>query len=715
MRPRLPGLARLGRALQGRQVEEAANCARALTALYGRMPEVELLPGGASRVPRALLTGRVLQDLAQVPWPYALMRQLDPDDPAFLPPLGMHPVLAARDRSLLGLPGRDSLAWVDPLGWCGIGDGPSVAVFFGEARAAWPIGRCPAESGRVLEPGADGAAPRVTVRQSRDEGGVCIQTDCQRGPLHLELRHFPVVIDGRTGFALLARLSLEGPAPRPVRLAFALRPAGCEGVAPIFHLSRDGQGQWFADGSPLLALAEPGDEVLTGIHGEPDPWLRLSGQLHGAPAQRPAELDRRCPVGLASAMEIHRLTLFPDEPVTRLAIIAPPPGTPAALRRTSGHSLWQGAQADRRGLLQSGCELRLVRHQVVLEAARMRLLLEPPRLDLGGLLGALALARLGFLRRAGDRIVAALARVRRDGTLPEGEGPETAAVLAWAAAEHLRWTDASAFARAARLSWLRLVDRLAGTEPAPGGFVLFGSRGSARWTALWRAAALVGSAGALREYEHVVRSDDVTRWSLAGARATEDLEAELGAGPWASGADRAPDASSAAMLAACWLGVVSPDHRGIAPTLRLLRERHWHGGGVLLHGGAHVAATALLVAAEEAAHPGLDRLDVVGRLASPTGALPTARHPARGAVGEGDDQLSAALFVLLAAERVQARRGVLRILPGLERARALPTPFGLIDVEGDTVRGTWRGAAPTIERISPGAEPAETEPAGSEG
>ncbi|NOY27058.1 MAG: hypothetical protein GXP62_14405, partial [Oligoflexia bacterium] len=93
----------LGRVLQRQQVEESAACARALTALYGSVPEVEVLPGGASRVPRALLTGRVLQDQPACPWPAALMRQLDPDDPAFLPPLGLHPVLAARDRTLLGL------------------------------------------------------------------------------------------------------------------------------------------------------------------------------------------------------------------------------------------------------------------------------------------------------------------------------------------------------------------------------------------------------------------------------------------------------------------------------------------------------------------------------------------------------------------------------------------------------------------------------------
>lgn len=704
MRARLPdlarlGWARLGRVLQRDQVEEAAACARALTALVGRVPEVEVLPGGASRVPRALLTGRVLQDQAACPWPSGMMRQLDPDDPAFLPPLGLHPVLAARDRTLLGLPERGGLAWVDPLGWCGIGDGPSVAVWFGDARDAWPVGRRPDERGTVQQDARADPAPTVVVDQGRGGGGVGVITRCERGPLTLELTHFPVVIDGVVAWALRARLSLEGPAPRPVRLAFALRPAGIDGVAPIFHLERDEAGQWVADGVPLLAVAQRGDEVLTGVHGGVDPWLSMTGQARGSAPTCSGALSCRCAAGLATGVEVYRTTLSPGEPLSRLAIIAPPPTTSEALVRTSAQSLWTGAQADRRGLLQAGCELTLAHHQLVLEAARQRLLIEPDEsLGIGSLLGAVALARLGFFRRAGDRIAAGLAQVRRDGSLAEGEAPETAAALAWAAAQHLRWSDARNTARAFRLSWVRLVDRLVQTEPAAGGYALFGSRGSRRWTAIWRAAALVACASVMRDRKAFARSDDVKRWGLAGAAACEKLDAWLGDGPWTSDGDRVHDGSAAAMLAAVWLGVIAPDHRGVEPTIASLRAHHWHGGGVLLQGGAHLAATALTVAAAERREPAIDRLGVVARLASPTGALPTARHPARGAVGEGDDVLSAALFVLLAVERVKVARGKLQVMPGIAAARRLPTPFGPIDVYGDTVTGQWRGVAPVIER-----------------
>ena len=47
----------------------------------------------------------------------------------------------------------------------------------------------------------------------------------------------------------------------------------------------------------------------------------------------------------------------------------------------------------------------------------------------------------------------------------------------------------------------------------------------------------------------------------------------------------------AALLVAPWMGLVPLNHPGLQATVD--RAHHWHGGGVLLHGGAHTAATAL--------------------------------------------------------------------------------------------------------------------------
>mgnify|MGYP004215725941 CR=1 FL=1 len=93
-------------------------------------------------------------------------------------------------------------------------------------------------------------------------------------------------------------------------------------------------------------------------------------------------------------------------------------------------------------------------------------------------------------------------------------------------------------------------------------------------------------------------------------------------------------------------------------------------------------------------------MDALASLAASTGALPTARHPARGAMGEGDDLFSAALFVLMALDRVRADRGSLTVLPDLIEARELPTPFGRIAVVNGQVRGRWFAQAPEIVVLS---------------
>ena len=164
---------------------------------------------------------------------------------------------------------------------------------------------------------------------------------------------------------------------------------------------------------------------------------------------------------------------------------------------------------------------------------------------------------------------------------------------------------------------------------------------------------------------------------------------------------RAIDGSAAAMLTGCWLGVVDVDHPGAVATARRLRDRLWHGGGVLHLGGAHPAATALLAGVMSRLEPKTDWIAVVASLSSGTGALPTARHPHRGAVGEGDDLLGAALFALLVLDQIRVLRGRLVLLPGVLGARDVPTPHGRIDVETDAsgrrrVQGRWRGTPPEV-------------------
>jgi hypothetical protein len=680
-------LRRLGRLLGATRVEEAAACARALASLSGSAPVVEALPGGAERLTRALLTARMMAAQEPVPWSWAVTRQLDPDDSAFLPNLDMHPVLAARDRTCIGLPDGGAPAWVDPSGWCGVGLGAAVSVWFGDARNGTPAGPRPER----------GVAGAVDLQQRRSEDELGVVTTCRWNDLRLEMTHWPVRIDGEVCFVLSARLSLEAGAPRPARLGFAIRPAGFEGAAPLFHLNRDSSGLWRADGAPLLAVARNGDEIWTGVHGQVDPWRRFSGAVVDQAPLRPGPIDLRCPGGMASAVELWRTTLSPDEPLSRFALIAPPPGAPALIARTSAPALWQGATADRKGLMSAGSEFELVQHQALVRASRQRLLLDDGGLDTGAALGAVALARAGFVRRAGDRLAGWLSQVKRDGSIAGAE-VEDGAVLAWAAAEYVRWTGARSWLGENQGPWTRLLDRLARTPIAPGGQAWFGRDGSARWSSMWRAAALLNGVVALRDV-----TPSHQEWAMVGGREREGLLDLLGEAPWTPAPGRSADGASALLLAVCWLGLLPPDHPAALATAQHIRQRHWHGGGVLLRGGANAAATALVGAVLDRAEkekPGrVGALGTVAALASGTFALPTARHPVRGALDEGDDRLAAAMFLLLALDRVRATRQELHLLPGVVRARNLPTPFGPVDVTDGVLTGRWRGHPPTVRVV----------------
>jgi len=673
-------IGRLRSRLTGR-VEQATAVARALTGLVGRLPTLEILP--AVGMTRAALTAQVLRSQNPVPWPAAMMRQLDPSDAAFLPSMtGFHPVFAGRDQTLIGIPGRKGSAWVDPIGWCGKDKGPSIAVWFGDGRKAHVIGRTP---GEVAEDDA-------SVAQHRGDDGLSVVTRCTKGPLTLTTHHWPVVLQGQVAWVIYAKLCLDGPAPRPGRLAFAIRPAATEGVMPIFELSRDDKGLWTADGVPIMAMSRAGDEVFEGAHGRADPFHRFAGLEHAGPPARPGGLHVRCTAGQATAAEVFRFTLTPGEPVSRFVVFRPPPSTPITLVRTTAQSLWTGAKAERRGVMASGAKLQLLRHQALFTAARGRLLLDTPEAGAGGIMAAVALARMGFVRRAGARLGQWMNRVKRDGRLASKD-PADAAMLAWSAAEFVRWTADAGWRDEHGVAWRRLLDRLVDDPGTPGGARFFGPDGSGRWTALWRSAALLNSAVALRDVDKSHSS-----WAMAGGQAREALGTVLGATPWSCAPGRRPDGAAAAMLAVAWLGLFDPRDQGVLDTLEHVYKHHWFGDGVLLNGGVHPALTALAAVVSERARPhdSPQAIDVLACLASPTGAFAAAHHPKRGALLEGDDLLGAAMFALVALDRVRASRDTLTVLPDLISCVDLPTPFGRITVADGKLTGAWTGTAPNI-------------------
>ena len=645
-----------------------AASARALAALAGEGVPVETVLGGPLAWTRAALTARVIGMRPPVPWPRAVVRALDPADPAFWPTPGWLPVTSGREQTVLGWPGQARTAWVDPWAWCGVGELPAVVVWLDHAEGHWPP-----------TPGEVAAE----VSQARTDGGLV--TTITWPSLRVHIEHRPILVEAGMALGLRVRvIARQGPVA--LRLGFAIRPASDDGVRPIFDLRRGGDGLWTADGEAVLAVERAGDRRCWGSRSEGDPWEAFRAGAAGS------GLDHlHCAAGLAMGVEAWSLRLEPDSARIFGAIVGPGPSAPAILARAQISSLFRGAEAHREGALRAGSVFSLgaaADEQIV--AARDRLLIEPVRGDLAAVLGAVALGRLGFVRRAGERLAAWMGRVRRDGSYPGDDGEEGAA-LAWAAATFVAWTGETSWIEEVRRSWGRLVDRLAAEPPAPGGQRWFGAEGSLRWTALWRCAALLMSARSLRAIE-----PRAPAWALEGGKAREGLDAVLGPAPWTLSPGVAADGSAAATLMLVWLGLLDAKHPGVTATRLAVESGGSFGGGVLFAGGAHIGLSATAFTAAGRAGALADPFGALMRLAGPTGAFATVRHPARGALGAGDDPLSAAMVALVALDVVRVSRGTLVIGPQLQRAVDLPTPFGRIDGErGEDgvfyLRGRFRG------------------------
>ena len=76
--------------------------------MMGKQPLQELV--GASQLSRAVLTKQIEQ-YGSVPWPRGLTRQLDPEDPAFLP-LNAQLSIFPRESTRLGHPENPSKRWL---------------------------------------------------------------------------------------------------------------------------------------------------------------------------------------------------------------------------------------------------------------------------------------------------------------------------------------------------------------------------------------------------------------------------------------------------------------------------------------------------------------------------------------------------------------------------------------------------------------------------
>lgn len=713
----------LARALRGDDTRQTSACARALRGLgEGPLFSTERLPLGARMLARGALTARLCGVGRDRPWPVALTRQNDPEDLAFVP-RSLLPVqlnLTGRNWTTLGLPDWAGEAVVDPAGWLTPWrDGPSIAVWVGDARALYTLGPLPGW----------GDDRSLSLRQERASDGPFVRTTAVRAEVEVQLDAWPAVVEGQVVFGLTARLRLRAPAPRAVRLVFAIRPANPEGAAPIFELHRREDGLWFADGQPFACAALPGDAALLSRLEDGDVYGALGGVMRdGRPRRRPGgdAVGVACHAGQAQGAEIYRINLSPGDTFKRTFYACSTEAAAAVLTRASASNLTAGVRADWQGLLRSGARVEVPVWDRLLRAARSTLLSRlDPRGPTPGTLGdhrpdhaegalqLAALGRLGFGRRVAELLRGLPAQQGRDGAWVDDQGWDGTAQVVFAMTDHLRLSGDAALARQLGPALTKAGSHLLNlgeNGPPPGWSASrLGPARRYHWDALWSCAALRELALAARL---VGKSAEERRFVLAHGERLDRLRQQLGEGPVAAAPGRSPDSASASVLAGVWpLRLFSPSEPWVGATVAFLEKNCLYGGGLFLdveQSGVHGVLTALLARARIGAGDprGLEQLDALAEQASPTGCWPEAWLPdGRGVAGDGESVAAAAMFVLVARDLLIASDGgVLHLFRGADRRwwdqptllEGLPTAFGPVDLRAGEGRlrldGRWREA-----------------------
>jgi hypothetical protein len=731
-------LKQIARAFQREDARFAARCTRALRALEGNgaLP-TELIPLGARYLARGALTARLLSVGRERPWPYALARQMDPADPGYLPRslLPLHLNLSYRNWTTIGLPGWDREAVVDPGGWVTpIQDGPSVAVWIGDARRMYTLGPLPGW----------GTDDTLELRQSRLGDHPMVRTTARREDVVVEVDVFPAVVQGHVVFGVTARVRLEAPAPRPVRIGFAVRPANPEGAAPLFKLERRSDSWWLADDRPFLFVPHDGHEVYLSSWRDGDVYQRVGGVLRdqqGRPPQGARREVVECPVGHATGCEIYRVNLSPGDTFKRTVYAADTEDVGGALRQASATRLLAGSKADWEGATRAGARIELPVHQPLFQACRATLLAlsDSNTVNPGpstynafwyrdAAYHLAALGRLGFLRRAGDVLATYPGRQSRSGAWlsQDGQWDGTGQAI-WTMVDHVRLSGDRRLLKDAWPSLLRAGRWIITAEEGdlmPTGWSAehLGPADHYYWDALWACAGLREVSFAARM---LGREAEAREFSLAHGRMLEGLRRKMGDGPVPAAPERRMDSAAVSALCGVWpLGVFSAREPAMRATVRWLLDHCMHGDGLfhdVTHSGVNPYLTCLLAQCRlESGDPDcVDHLDYLAAHASPTGCWPEAFLPGRGGVmGDGDHAWAAADFAMLCRNLVlREDHATLRLFQGADErwwdgetvVDGAPTRYGAVRLhamDGEvTLDAEWREAPARVLLHKPDGTP----------
>jgi hypothetical protein len=684
----------------------------------------ELVEQGAAIALSGLANTMAIQSNPDWVWPSWVVRQTDPEDPAFIP-TGLNLIttnLTFRNWTSVGLPQCTREAMVDPVGM--VTPGPW----------SWSALPCLEHQGNLLVPPLMGDA--VRQQSLRELPGV--RTLAEAGPdLEWEWDVWASEVEGLPSTLIEIRVRNRSESEIRCHPGLSLRPCNALSLGPIRSIRAD-ERRIQVDGRIAVVFDLEIENLVVSDRHHGDPLLRPGS---GLPLRR-----LRSRSGMATAVASWNASIPPGGMWTLHGALPLEDGN---LRlpgpRAARHAREQAEEAHRRRMAR-GTRISVPDPDVQAgwEAVRGRLHVfdDGDRFTPGTFLyhehwfRDAAFLSLGFENAGLGELVAPKmdllrTRQKRNGLFRSQTGEwDSNGQAIWTLALHLRRGGDPALAErhwnqvTRGCDWIRRERSRTRDERAPhrgllpAGFSAehFGPNDHYFWDDFWSVSALEEAAwmasltGRTKDAERLLEESADFRTDLEAALA---WAAERCGGALPSSPYRRVDAASVGNLVAiCPLRTVRPDAPWIGPTLAHLEERCSRDGlhfQSIVHTGLNPYLSAQIARARLAvgdAEGCLSILRALVRAASPTWCWPEAIHPRTrgGCMGDGDHGWAAAEFLSLVRQiLVREVDGGLDLLSGVPadwlrrgpiRIWGATTAHGTLDLEvrtetGGAVRAEW--------------------------
>lgn len=274
-----------------------------------RPSEVTVTPADAVAKARQMLRGALGSRAAAAHpnwfWPYWMVRQIDPESPAYNP---LGPILAnttRRNWTVIGNPAGPRAALVDPCG----------AVMPWEN--GWTLETWLRVNGHLVSPAR---LPDEAVTQCFDSQAPAVETRFTLGLLRVALRSEMLRSDDQSLIVQSASVCNGDETDCAVDLIFAIRPWNPEGISLLRTLAYNSKGFWLAGENLMLYLPQRPDYALASGRARGDVALHIAKGLD--------ETQVHCEAGLATGASGFRLRIGPGATAERFAVMPASPLNP---------------------------------------------------------------------------------------------------------------------------------------------------------------------------------------------------------------------------------------------------------------------------------------------------------------------------------------------------------------------------------------------------